>query len=86
MPFAEASNFVVGPSLGLVLWTVLAVGCLVGGAVTIAKGRIGWFAVGLLTGGLLWLLTGFLVATPDSLWARRFYDDEKLARAFARLV
>ena len=59
---------------------------MTGGVVTASKGRWGWFAVGLLTGGALWLLTAFLVATHDSLWARRFYDDEKLARATARLA
>ena len=59
---------------------------MIGGVVTVAKGRLGWFAVGLLTGGVIWVLTAFLVATPDSLWARTFYDDEKLARATARLA
>lgn len=86
MPFAEASNVVVGPNLGLVFLTALALGCVIGGVVTVAKGRLGWFAVGLLTGGLLWVLTAFLVATPESLWARKFYNDEKLARAAARLA
>ena len=45
---AEASNVVVGPSLGLIVLTALAVACVAGGAVTASKGRWGWFAVGLL--------------------------------------
>jgi hypothetical protein len=42
-----------------------------GGIVTALKGRWGWLAVGLLTGGLLWMLTAFLPAAPQSTCARR---------------
>ena len=40
-----------------------------------------WFALGFLTGGILWAATGFLLARPDSAWARSFYGLPKMARA-----
>jgi hypothetical protein len=63
---------VVSPSAGLIAWTVLVALVLVAGAVTAAKGRWGWVAIGLLTGGAPWLVTAFATATPDSMWTRRF--------------
>ena len=45
---------------------------LIAGAVTAAKGRPGWVLVGLLTGGLPWVVTAFLAAAPGSLWTRIF--------------
>lgn len=65
-----ASATIVGPSLGLVVWTVLVVLVLVCGAITAAKGRWGWVGLGLLTGGLLWVVTAFLQPSRDSLWLR----------------
>ena len=59
---------------------LLLFGC-VGGLVTLAKGRYGWFLVGLLTGGVLWNLTAILIAAPNSLWARHLYGPHKIARA-----
>ncbi|MEA2220650.1 MAG: hypothetical protein QOJ35_3276 [Solirubrobacteraceae bacterium] len=63
---------VVAPSPGLIVWTALVGLLLVAGAVTAAKGRWGWVLVGLLTGGLPWIVTAFLHASPDSLWRRTF--------------
>lgn len=57
---------------------------LVAGAVTAAKGRVGWLLIGFLTGGFLWLVTAFFSARPESLWARGFYDDEKMRRVCSR--
>ena len=67
------------------LWFVLlaffGAGCFIGGMVTALKARWVWFAIGFLTGGILWAATGFLLARPDSAWARSFYSLPKLARA-----
>jgi len=71
---ADGGEFVVAPNLGLLVWTALVGLLLVAGAITAAKGRWGWVAVGLLTGGLPWLVTAFWHARPDSLWARVFHD------------
>ena len=65
------------------MWGVAALLVLPAGAVTAAKGRLGWLAVGLLTSGLLSLLTAWLIATPDSPWARRIYGAPKMRRAMA---
>lgn len=65
-----ASETIVAPSLGLVAWTALVVLLLVLGAITAAKGRWGWVAVGLLTGGLPWPVTAFLKPSRDSLRVR----------------
>jgi hypothetical protein len=49
-----------------------------------AKGfdeRYGW---GFVQGWPLWLFTMWLLATPDSRWARRFYGPKKLARSCRR--
>jgi hypothetical protein len=40
------------------------------GLVTAAKGRWGWLLVGLLFGGVLWLVTALMPPAPGSLWAR----------------
>lgn len=59
----------------------LVLSSTVGGLVTAAKGRWGWLAAGLVTGGVAWTLTALLIATPDSLWAQAFYGPPKMARA-----
>jgi hypothetical protein len=67
---AAAGNFLIAPNARLLIWTLIAgLGLLAGGA-TLAKGRAGWFVVGLLTGGIAWFFTAFLPAAPGSLWAR----------------
>jgi hypothetical protein len=45
------------------------------------QGRLGFLFVGVLLGGLTWPLSALLIATPDSPWARAFYDGEKMALA-----
>lgn len=60
----------VAPNAGLIAWTGLVALVVVAGIVTAAKGRAGWVAIGLLTGGLAWLVTAFLPALPGSLWQR----------------
>jgi hypothetical protein len=51
----------------LVLFAVIALG----GLVTLLKGRLAWFLVGFVFGGLIWPFTAWLAATPDSVWAAR---------------
>jgi hypothetical protein len=67
-----------------VLLAVYGMGCLVGGMVTALKSRWGWFALGFVTGGLIWPGTALLVARPDSPWGRSFYGPPKMARARKR--
>lgn len=66
------------------MFVAFGLGVLLAGAVTAAKGRWGWVVVGLLTWGVIWLGTAFLIATPDSVWGRRFYGPEKMDRARQR--
>jgi hypothetical protein len=70
MALGDAS-FVAGPSLPLIAWgfyVLAACGC---GTVTASKSRWGWFALGLLSGGLLWFIGAFAEPARGSLWARR---------------
>ncbi len=69
---ADFAGFHVGPSAGLIAYTLLffcvALPC---GVVTVMKGRWGWFAIGFVLGGLPWIVTAFLPARSGSAWARR---------------
>jgi hypothetical protein len=71
MPIATASAFVVAPKVGLLIWTLLVLTGVIGSAVTLAKGRLGWFLLDLVTFGLVGNVTAFLEPAPDSFWARR---------------
>jgi hypothetical protein len=51
---------------------LLFVAVALGGLVTLLKGRLVWFLVGFLFGGLIWPVTAWIPATPDSAWATRF--------------
>lgn len=68
---ASASNFVVDPGLGMVIWVLVASLSIPAAAVTVAKGRWGWFALGLPTCGICWLIGAFQPATPTSWWGKR---------------
>jgi len=83
MPFAESGEFLVSPAIGIV-FVAIGLGVLLAGAVTAAKGRWGWVVLGLLTWGVIWFGTAFLIATPDSVWSRKFYGPEKMDRARQR--
>jgi hypothetical protein len=67
--------FVIVLMLGLIYGTA---------AVTVAKGRVALFVVGLLTLGLVWLIAAPRLAKPNSPWAKRFYGPEKLERSRRR--
>ena len=69
MPLA-ASEFVVTPGLGMVIWAVLAILCLVGGGITIAKARWDLLLAGVLTGGLALALAPFVAPRAGSAWSR----------------
>lgn len=74
-------------SLGIseVLVTVLVFAATFGLAgVTVAKGHVALFVVGLLTIDLIFLITAPRLAKPNSPWARRFYGSEKLERSRRR--
>jgi hypothetical protein len=52
--------------------------------VTGLKGHWLLFAAGWLTVGVVWWIAALRLARPNSWWARRFYDDDKLRRAQRR--
>ncbi len=54
------------------------------GVVTLLKRKYLLFAAGIIFPSIVWWVAAFLLADPESWWARRFYDDEKLAKARAR--
>ncbi len=62
------------------LWLFL----LVPGVVTALKGQWLLLAVGLLVGGIVWMIVAFRLARPNSFWARHFYDETKRERSQAR--
>lgn len=84
MTLIAASQFVVAPGPGLIVWTALVCCALLAGLVTAAKGRWGWLLLGLLSGGIAWFVSAFLEASPDSLWARRFHSADRLRRLRGR--
>jgi hypothetical protein len=49
--------------------------------VTVLKGRWLFFVTGWLLLGITWFIGALTLADPDSDWARRFYGEERLARA-----
>jgi hypothetical protein len=57
---------------------------VVPGVVTALKGQWLLLAVGLLVGGIVWLIVALRLARPNSFWARRFYGKEKRRRSQAR--
>jgi hypothetical protein len=52
--------------------------------VTALKGQWLLFAAGWLTVGLVWWIAALRLGRPDSWWARRFYDADKMRRARER--
>jgi hypothetical protein len=64
------SSTVVSPEPGLIVWACLLACLVLAGVVTGAKGRPGWVLIGVLTGGMPWLITAFLPARPGSWWER----------------
>lgn len=66
------------------LYALLVVSWFAAGVVTALKGKWGMLALGLFI-NILWVVGAVRIAKPDSWWARRFYDDGKLAVAQARV-
>lgn len=64
-------TFNVAPSLGLIAWVLLIWAILAMGAFTAAKGQWTWFVVGIVTGGLGWIVGAFRPARAGSWAARR---------------
>lgn len=71
----------VAVAYGIGLWVVLIIGPA---TITALKGQWGLFGAGFLTVGLVWWITVFRLARPESWWARHLYEPKKLARAEAR--
>jgi hypothetical protein len=78
-----ATQFVVHPEIGAVAW-IYVVLVTVSALIAAAKGRFGWLALGIVTGGLGFVVGALGIATPDSLWARALYGPERMARARSR--
>ncbi|HEU5141848.1 MAG TPA: hypothetical protein VFU04_01700, partial [Solirubrobacterales bacterium] len=64
----------------VLLWAA----CLSPAVVTVVKGHVALFVAGFLTLGLVWVIACFRLAKPNSAWARRFYDEEKMRRSRQR--
>ena len=71
----------VAIAYGVGLWVVLIIGPA---TVTVLKGQWPLFDHGWYTLGIVWWITGFRLARPESWWARHLYGPAKLARAEAR--
>jgi hypothetical protein len=57
---------------------------VVPGVITALKGQWLLLTVGVLVGGIVWLIVALRLARPNSFWARRFYGEEKRRRSQAR--
>jgi hypothetical protein len=65
-----------------VLYVVVSIAGLIAPFVCAMKGRWGWLLFGLFPVPVLpWFVGAGLLARPSSFWARRWYDDAKMARA-----
>lgn len=62
----------------IALWLLAVIPAAI---VTLLKGQWLLFGFGWLTLGILWFVGAASLATSGSPWAKRLYDDEKLARA-----
>jgi hypothetical protein len=65
------TDWYVGPTPLLLLFTAVVLLAVPGAIVTALKGRWGWLLVGVLLLGWTLILSAFLPAAPDSWWARR---------------
>jgi hypothetical protein len=66
---------------GIGLWLVLIVAPA---TVTALKGQWLLFVAGLLTIGIVWWIAALRLGRPDSWWARRFYDADRVDRSRRR--
>ncbi len=81
MPFAltVVQTYVTGL---IILFILLPIPAAV---VAAMKGRWFLFVAGFIFSGV-WIVTSLRLAEPDSWWARRFYDEEKLLRSKRRYL
>jgi hypothetical protein len=75
-----ASNGAAGGYVAISVWTAV-IGT---GVVTWLKGHRVAFVLGIFTIGLTWVVAAWLLAKPESFWARHAYDDEQRERARSR--
>jgi hypothetical protein len=71
----------VAIAYGIGLWVVLIIGPATAAAL---KGQWALFDTGWYTLGIVWWITAFRLARPESWWARHLYSPKKRARAEAR--
>ncbi len=72
--------------MAAVAYVVVVFGLLFVAPLTVLALKRQWlfFAAGWVTLGMVWWIAAFRLGRPASWWARRFYDEEKLARARER--
>jgi len=75
-PLAVSNGVAIAYGIGL--WVVLIVGPA---TITALKGQWALFGAGWFTLGIVWWITVFRLARPESWWARHLYGPGKLARA-----
>ena len=75
-----AASHAAGGYVAAAVWTAV----IGAGIITLLKGHRGAFLLGLVTIGLTWVFTAFLLAKPNSLWARFAYGDRQRERARGR--
>ncbi len=80
---------IFGATVGNYIFAAFSVVALLGlsacAVVTLLKGKwLSGIVVVVLSVGLLLPVTAIRLGKPESWWARRFYDDAKLRRAYER--
>lgn len=78
MTFAVSTEVAIAYAVGL--WSLF----IVPPVITVLKRQWLLFAAGWLTVGVVWWIAPLRLGRPESWWARRFYGEEKLARARER--
>src|ERR1044072_6070040 len=75
-------TFNVGPSLGVIAWVLLVWTVIALGGGTAAKGQWMWFAVGIVTGGIGWVVGAFRPARGGSWAARRRANADQMTAGY----
>jgi hypothetical protein len=74
-----AALFLELPTFGILALLLLV--AIPAAVVTAMKGRWIWFAAGLFTFGVVWVIAAVALADPGSWWARTFYSEGQMRRA-----
>lgn len=76
---AASNGFTEGYVVAAVWMAVIVAGIITG-----LKGHRVAFLLGIVTIGLTWVVAAFLLAKPESFWARHAYGDRRRERAQSR--